>query len=125
MARRKLTGEAEARLAASAERDRDDSGCVLRRSEVRVSAEASGVLSVRLPLAQIRALRQEAVKRNMSLSDLLQEAVNRFLGSPGGEVSTSRSLQRVFIYSGGGMPVARTEPMVPSTNSYQEQVKTA
>lgn len=125
MARRKLTASAEARMVASAEADRDDPGRVLRRSEVRVSNEASGVLSVRLPLEQIRVLRQEAAKRSVSLSDLLQEAVNRFLGSPGGEVSTSRSLQRVFIYSGGGMPVARTEPMVLSKNSYEEQVKTA
>jgi hypothetical protein len=125
MARRKLTDAAEAQLVASAESDRDNPERVLRRSEVRVSTEASGVLSVRLPLDQIRALRQEAVKRGVSLSDLLQEAVNRFLGSPGGEVSTSKFLQRVFIYSGGGMPIARTEPMVPSTNSYQEQVKTA
>jgi hypothetical protein len=117
MARRKLTGAEEARMVAEAERSRDDESTTLRRVDVRVGAGASGVLSVRLPIEQIRALRQKAAQRGESLSDLLQEAVNRLLGTSGPEVSMSQSLDRVVVYTGGGLPVARTTTFEPSATS--------
>lgn len=105
---KKLSEAREKRLAAAAEAARDDDRVVLRESGVRVSADATGVLSVRLPLAQIRLLREVANSRGESLSELLQEALGRLLGSAGPDVSMS-SVRQMIFYSGGGLPRASTE----------------
>jgi hypothetical protein len=113
MARRRLTEAEEARMVAAAERSRDDKDTAVRKVDVRVAADASGVLSVRLRIEQIRTLRQIAAQRGESLSDLLQEAVTQMIGTCGLDVSTSQSLNRIVFYVSGGLPAARTTTPQP------------
>lgn len=114
MARRRLTEAEEARMVGAAERSRDDEDAAVRQVDVRIAADASGVLSVRLRIEQIRTLRQIAAQRGESLSDLLQEAVNQLIGTCGPEVSTSRSLTRMVFHVSGGLPAARTTTPEPT-----------
>ena len=92
VARRKITREEEAALADEAAGLRDDEAAwdFARARAVRRGASPSAVLSVRVPLEQLKGLRRLAAVEGVSLSELLKEAVASYVGSTGPEVSSSR-----------------------------------
>lgn len=78
--------------------------------------DASGVLSIRMPLDQIRMLRELAVRRGMSLSALLQELAAASVANEDQRMFVSRSASRVQV-SGVGLR-ASVEPEGPSTRTW-------
>ena len=96
MARRILTAEEEKRLAAEAE-DARDRELPLKRAGVKVSEDATAVLSVRVPINQLRMLRSLAAERRVSLSTLLQDAIEQAVSNRGPRVSYSQRVSRLFV----------------------------
>lgn len=96
MARRAMSRQEEEALVREAERLRDAD---TEPSGLRFSPNATAVLSVRLPMNDLRTLRSIAKARRISLSALLQEAVEQLLATDGPKVSVSQSAIR-FAVSG-------------------------
>lgn len=96
MARRQLTDEDELALIRDAEAARD-SGPLGTPVRMTVSPQGTAVLSVRLPMEQMRDLRSVAESRHISVSALLQEAVAGLLAAPGPRMSASRKLSRLWV----------------------------
>jgi hypothetical protein len=106
MARKVVTAADEAQLIADAEASRDDPNVVPVASGVTIAKDASAVLSVRLQMDALRTLRELAKARRMSLSELLQDAVDSLLGSPAPHVDVSESASRfIAMTSVGGVNV--------------------
>jgi len=91
VARRRLTPDEEAALAAEAERLRDDETAwdYKHPRRVRRGGSPSAVLSVRVPLIQLQALRKIAAVEGIALSDLLKDALASYAASAGPQVSSS------------------------------------
>ncbi len=109
MARRELSAEEEAALVKQAEAQRGDAAAwgFERPHRVRRGRGATAVLSVRVPLAQLRELRSLAGARGLSLSELLQEAVGA-LAASGPRISFSANVKRATVYvKGRGGPASR------------------
>jgi len=92
VARRKLSAEEEAKLVADAESARGDRGRWDFDSprRVRVPAGASAVLSVRLPVEELRALRRRAERNRISLSELVKAAVEAYVARSGPQITKTR-----------------------------------
>ena len=120
MARRKMTREEEATLAAEAQELRDDEAAWDYRQArlVRRGRSPSAVLSVRVPLAQLRELRKLAAAERISLSDLLKDAVASYVAYAGPQVSSSgpRQLQLNLKRA------SRSETMHAGARELQESV---
>jgi hypothetical protein len=110
MARRNITATAERKLAQQAEANRDDPSVEIVAVPLRVSVEASAVLSVRLPIDQIRTLRGLASARGISLSTLIHEAVQQLLSAPPPRVTVSQSVKRVYVAGALADMSAESEP---------------
>ena len=102
MASKRLTPEAEAQLIADAEANRDDETSTLTKTTGRVAPDASAVLSVRMPIEQVRTLRNVARERNQTLSELVQAAVIGLIAAPQPQVEISEAVSRCIVYSSGG-----------------------
>ena len=96
MARRDLSEAEERDLIAAAEAARD-AGLVGARANMRVAADASAVLSVRLPLDQLRAVRAMASARGESISALLQDAVLQLLTKEEPQLTATEQLARLWV----------------------------
>ena len=96
MARRGISKLEEQQMIAAAEAARD-AGVVPERANLKVASDASAVLSVRLPVDELRALRAVAVDRGQSLSSLLQDAVLQLLTKPEPNVTATEQLQRFWV----------------------------
>lgn len=96
MAKRKYTQREERALIERAEAARD-SDAPLTLVPSRVREDATGVLSVRLPLAQIRMLREIAARRGVGLSALLQDVASNFAVMEAQRMYVSRSASRVHV----------------------------
>jgi hypothetical protein len=82
--RRELTPEQEKALAAEAEARRGDADewDFARPAKIDRGGSASAVLSVRVPLSQMKELRRLAGQQRLSLSRLLQDAVECYMARP-------------------------------------------
>jgi len=91
VARSRLTPDEEAALAAEAERLRDDETAwdYKHPRRVRRGRSPSAVLSVRVPLIQLQALRKIAEAEGIAMSDLLKDALASYAASAGPQVSSS------------------------------------
>jgi hypothetical protein len=96
MARRSLGPKEQARLIREAEEARDDDSVVLAAGRIKRGTDPTAVLSVRVPLAQLRQLRSIASRRAISLSELLKEAVDSHTGTGGVKVWDSSG--RIVYY---------------------------
>lgn len=100
MAKRTMTRKQEADLIKEAEAARD-SDSPLSIVPVRARDDATGVLSVRLPLAQIRSLRDMAVRRGVSLSALLVESMAAIAALESQRMTVSRQTSRFHVVGVG------------------------
>ena len=100
MARRKLTTDEEQRLREEAERVRTDQGLWedYRPAKVVRGKNPTAVLSVRVPLSQLRGLRAIAGQQGRSLSDVLKDAVDAYVAASGPQVTSSCSTKRITIF---------------------------
>jgi hypothetical protein len=96
MARRVISAPEEEQLIADAERARD-SGIAPTPTTIRRAQDASAVLSVRLSTTQLRSIRDLATSRGVSISVLLQTAVDQLLAQQGPRLTLSRHVTRVFV----------------------------
>jgi len=82
--RRELTPEQEKALAAEAEARRGDADewDFARPAKIDRGGSASAVLSVRVPLSQMKELRRLAGQQGISLSRLLQSAIDCYVARP-------------------------------------------
>lgn len=97
MARKHLTAEEEARLIEAAEAASESEEIVLERVPSRIRTDASAVLSVRLPLADVKALRAAAAREGVSLSALLQQLVSSWARRAPLEMSISDTPRRLYV----------------------------
>lgn len=96
MARREISGAEERRLIAASERARD-AGEVGERANVKVSADATAVLSVRLPMEQLRAIRENAASQGISISSLLQQALALLAAKPKPRMTATQQVTRLWV----------------------------
>lgn len=92
---------AEERLIAEAEAARDDPATQLHPVQMRIAEGTTAVLSVRLPLDELRALRRLAEARGVSISGLLQEAVAALLAGGAAVRFSSGRAKQVTVYTAG------------------------
>lgn len=98
MARKRMTEAKELAAIQSAEAARDDPAGELASADIRLSGEASAVLSVRLPREQVKLLRALAEGRNTTLSSMLQAAVEDLIASAGPRMSVSQKISRLYVH---------------------------
>ena len=91
MVRRKLSAEEEARLVAEMENSRGDRTAwdFAHPTKLRVPPGATGVLSVRVPYDQLKALRRIAERDHVSMSDVAKQAIESYIAASGPSLSKS------------------------------------
>lgn len=117
----KLSREEERQLISDAEAARDDPAVVPEPVEATPAQNATIVLSVRLPAERARQFREAAAARQLSLSELLDRAVETVsLADP--RVAASESTKRLVLYNGvvSGAVADTEEPSEP-----REEIPTA
>ena len=121
MGRRQLTPEEERQLAADAESDRGDAAVwdFGRPTKIDRGKSPSAVLSVRLPLSQMKELRHIAGREQVSLSRLLQNAIDYYISSPRTVQLRFADVERFFAFN-AGPEWTDTDPRVPSSRSIKE-----
>lgn len=108
MARRKLSPEDEEMIAAEAAAA-SEAGRDLRQVRASRGANPTAVLSVRVPLELMQALRALAERRNSSVSDLVQAAIAAWAQASSPQVSTGFT-KLVYQSSLPEAPVSRGTP---------------
>lgn len=128
MVRRQISATEERELIAAAESLRA-AGIVGERANIKVNTDATAVLSVRLPIDQLRALRDVAVERHESVSALLQDAVLQLLTRPVPRVSATDALPRFWVTGAAIEPTDDSQvtldflgPQKPTTGGYRSVV---
>ncbi len=98
MARKELTTQQEREIAVVAE-EASSAGADVKQVSSRVSrgANPTAVLSVRVPLDQLQALRSIAQRRAMSLSEVVQEALASFASAGGPQVFSSQASWKIYV----------------------------
>jgi hypothetical protein len=96
-------------LTVAAEQARD-AGSVGEYANVKVGADVTAVLSVRLRMDQLRAIRETAAQRGISISSLLQQAVAQVVAKPEPRMTVTQQVTRLWVRgaepemeSGGGV----------------------
>jgi ribbon-helix-helix CopG family protein len=109
MARKRMSQDDEERLIAEAESRKDDGEFWNLDEPRRINRgpEPTAVLSVRMPLSQIQAIRELAAERRVSLGELMRDALNVFAGLSAPTVVTSRTVTRLSV-AGAGFPPSET-----------------
>ncbi|HXK34206.1 MAG TPA: ribbon-helix-helix protein, CopG family [Dehalococcoidia bacterium] len=95
---RRLRGEAEGRVSG------DDRWDFAHPKRVRVSRNASAVLSVRMPYERVRLLRAMAKRNHLSMSDLVKAALEEYTAARGPDISNNRQLSRLRVLTPSGSP---------------------
>ena len=122
MARRNTSAAEERQLIADAEALRD-SPTKATPVRLRAAEDATAVLSVRLPMSQLRAMRAIAGARGVSLSALLQDAVDQLLAERGTRMTVSRRVHRLYV-AGATPELGDLEQSSIVTSNCQETVRT-
>lgn len=101
MGRRELTPEQERALAAESEARRDDAEewDFGRPATIDRGRRPTAVLSVRVPLSQVRELRRIAGQQRLSLSRLLQDAVECYIATPRAVQLRFAEVQRFLAFN--------------------------
>ena len=118
MGRRQLTPEEERQLAADAESDRGDAAVwdFGRPTKIDRGKSPTAVLSVRLPLSQMKELRRISGRERISLSRLLQNAIDYYISSPRTVQLRFADVERFFAFNAGPEPSV-TEAALGSSHS--------
>jgi hypothetical protein len=123
MARRNISAAEERQLIADAEAHRD-SGTRSTPARLRPSEDATAVLSVRLPMSQLRALRAVAAARGASLSAVLQDAVDQLVAERGPRMTVSQRVHRLYV-AGATPELGNLDQSTVVTSNCQEAVRTS
>ena len=122
MAKRYLEADEETRLVAEIEAQRESDGVLGEGRRVNRGSEPTAVLSVRIPLEQMKLLRQVAGERRESVSEVLKDALYAFTGIGGSRVWYGGDIQRLAFFS--GVAPVRAEsgalPFYPSQTNADE-----
>jgi hypothetical protein len=97
MAKRTLTAAEERKLVKNAEKLRDDDEAELLVQDVKARSDATAVLSVRLPLNEIRFLREVASRRGVSLAALIKDVSSALAAEAEQRMSVSRGVARLHV----------------------------
>jgi hypothetical protein len=125
MARKRLSAEEEAQAIADAVAMRDDPSVMPMRVPGRPTSSGSAVLSVRLPVGQVRMLRAMAAERRISLSEMLSEAVTSVLAGSGPTLSASKGASHLFMFGGVGPEPTDTSGDHGASTLYDESPTTS
>jgi len=137
MGRRELTPEQESQLAAEAQSRRGDTEewDFGRPTKIRRGRSPTAVLSVRVRFAQMKELRRIAGQEGISLSRLLQNAIECYVARPRAVQLHFPEVKRFFAFnaqpeSTGTMPGVRsshsvTGPQVPMTTARGKPLRAA
>jgi hypothetical protein len=103
LGRRELTPEEESRLAAEAESRRGDAEewDFARPAKIDRGGSPTAVLSVRVPLSQMKELRRLAGQQGISLSRLLQSAIDCYVARPRAVQLRFAQVERFFAFNVG------------------------
>jgi hypothetical protein len=101
--RRELTPEQERQLAEVAESRRGDTEewDFARPSRIDRGRSPTAVLSVRVPLSQMKELRRIAGREQISLSRLLQNAIDYYIARPRTVQLRFADVERFFVFNVG------------------------
>ncbi|MEX2237248.1 MAG: ribbon-helix-helix protein, CopG family [Dehalococcoidia bacterium] len=104
MARRRMSKEEEAALVAEIESSQNDDKAwdFDNPKKIDRGPTPTAVLSVRLPLDQFNAVKAEAARRRIPLSDLVREAIESYAGAAGTRLQVGAATRRVEFYNSGG-----------------------
>jgi hypothetical protein len=112
MPSKRLGVDEEAALAKEAENAKVDEQWEMERPRrVRRGSEPTAVLSVRVPLSQLRKIRETLARERIPLSELLQQAVAMAAGT-GTRISVENATVTVYAST-----VARSETVATPTDS--------
>lgn len=89
MARRRLAPDEEARLIQEAEAQREGEEALPPARPIDRGTNPSVVLSVRIPVTEMERLRRMSRSRGLSLSALVQDAIDALLSESGPRISSS------------------------------------
>lgn len=103
MGKRELTPEQESQLAADAESRRGDADewDFGRPKKIDRGSRPTAVLSVRVPLSQMKELRRTAKLEGVSLSRLLQSAIDCYVARQGAVQLHFADVQRFLAFNVG------------------------
>ncbi len=112
MVRKKLTREEEEQLAAEIESHRGNSAAAWdfsRPKRLRVTENASAVLSARVSYDQLKAIREIAERERLSLSEVTKQAIEMFVAAAGASLYTSRPVSGYWSIRGPRLSVTETQ----------------
>lgn len=112
MAGRRLTPDEETRLIQEAESQRAGVEALPPARRIDKGASPSVVLSVRIPVTEMERLRRLSRTRGLSLSALVQEAIDALLSDSGPRISSSPA--RTLRIAASGLEPSSTSSSQPA-----------